>query len=647
VLWIWDNVEPVAGFPEGTESGWTPAEQGELADFLKQIAMAKGAKAKILLTSRRDEQEWLGGIPHRVEMPRMSRSDAAALARSLGAGKIARVEIADWQPLLDYCQGNPLTLRVIVGQAIRMKLSGLEPIAKFVEAIRSGEQAIEDTDERQGRNKSLGASLDYGFRHAFNDDELPLIALLHLFQGTVDLKSLALMGKADNALPELKGKTKEHLAGVLHRARETGLLTHLGGTWYSIHPALPWFLRQRFARHYDGHSGRSTANAALRAWVQAIGQLGDYYSNQFGDGNLEVIQFLALEEANLLHARRTARRHGWWDPVTSAMQGLNELYDYQGRLSEWSRLVSEITPDYCTLDAAPIPGREDQYSLVMSYRVLLAQNHDRDLPRAAALQEKMVAWDRHRGSSALALPPDAALDPVQRNRIRTLGVSVFALGHILSKQVNAGCVAAYEETIRHAQRIQNTAAEATAHYNLGHAYKDVPAIRNLDAAEAAYQRSLAAWAENDFLNRSKTIKQIGMVHHERFNESRQHGEPAETVLKHAQTAERHYLQALALCPPTARTDLVPMHNQLGILYKNIGQTEPAREHYEKAAQYIVQTGNHYDAGQVRFNIALMYLQAAERESTPSRQRDLLHRAQAYAQAAQRDYHHYQGRAAEL
>ena len=42
VLWIWDNVEPVAGFPAGTESAWTPDEQADLADFLKQIKLDKG-----------------------------------------------------------------------------------------------------------------------------------------------------------------------------------------------------------------------------------------------------------------------------------------------------------------------------------------------------------------------------------------------------------------------------------------------------------------------------------------------------------------------------------------------------------------------------------------------------------------------------
>src|SRR5262249_2410076 len=71
ILWIWDNVEPVAGFPEGAESQWTAAEQRELRDFLQQLQLDAASKAKVLITSRRDEAKWLGGIPHRIAMPRM------------------------------------------------------------------------------------------------------------------------------------------------------------------------------------------------------------------------------------------------------------------------------------------------------------------------------------------------------------------------------------------------------------------------------------------------------------------------------------------------------------------------------------------------------------------------------------------------
>ena len=60
VLWIWDNVEPVAGFPAGTQSAWSETEQADLVNFLRA---ARGGKAKFLLTSRRDERDWLHDLP--------------------------------------------------------------------------------------------------------------------------------------------------------------------------------------------------------------------------------------------------------------------------------------------------------------------------------------------------------------------------------------------------------------------------------------------------------------------------------------------------------------------------------------------------------------------------------------------------------
>lgn len=650
VLWIWDNVEPVAGFPEGTKSAWTADEQAELADFLKQLKLDTATKVKILLTSRRDEQKWLGaipgGIPHRVKMPRMSSADAAGLALRLGEEKgLTRAEITQWQPLLDYCAGNPLTLRVIAGQAVRIGLRGKEQIADFIQAVRDGEQRIEDADEAQGRDKSLGASLDYGFRHAFTEDELPVIALLHLFQEAVVVQVLQAIGEVDDhALPEVKGKTKEHLTDLLVRAKDIGLLTQIGPAYFTIHPALPWFLRQLFDAHYVGQDGRSSAEAALRAWVEAVGALGEYYHRQFNEGNRDVIQLLALEEANLLHARRLARRHRWWSPVISAMQGLVMLYAYHGRRAQWARLVAEIVPDYCTGDDEPVPGRENQYSLVMDYRVTLAREQERDLARAAALQKKCVAWDRRQATAALALPEDAPLNHQQRNRIRTLGMSTGTLGLILADQGNADCVEQYEETVRHCQHIKDTAAEAIAHFNLGHVYKNLPDIRNLDAAEAAYQRSSALRDPNDALGHCNCIHQIGMVHHERFREGLRQNKPPDTLRLHADAAEERYLKALDLCPAAAIATLGPIHNALGNLYSEVGQTERAREHYENRVQLAERTGDRYNAGTTRLNTAIMYSQAAGPEEAAAAQRDLLLRAEAYAQAALRDFQHYKGRA---
>jgi tetratricopeptide (TPR) repeat protein len=648
ILWIWDNVEPVAGFPEGTESQWTADEQNDLRDFLKQLKFDSASKVKILLTSRRDEAKWLGKIPHRIAMRRMRNSDAARIALKLGEEKgITRSEIADWQPLLDYCAGNPLTLRVLVGQAVKAGLRGRQRIAAFVERIRRGEQQIEDADEMQGRDRSLGASLDYGFRHAFKDDELPIIALLHLFQGTVDVDALRVMGEVDeHALPELKGQTTEHLTSLLERAQDIGLLTHLVDTWFTIHPALPWFLRQLFARHYDGEAGRSSSQAALRAWVEAVGALGSYYHGQFINGNRGVIKLLELEEANLLETRRLARRNQWWHRVISCMQGLDELYRYQGRSAEWARLVEEIRSDYCTADNEPIPGRENQYTFVMGYRVGLAEDHERDLAKAATLRGKLAELHRQQAAVALALPAAAPLDDEQRHRLRTLAVSVEGLGHILRDKADADCEQHYEEAIRIYQRTEDKAGEATAEFNFGHAYMQVDAIRDLDAAEFAYQRSLDLRDPKDTIARAKCLHSIGMVHHARSIQAQQRDEQEEIRLRHAQAAEKSYLDALRMCPKDNWIDLGPMHHELGNLYQQIGQFDNARQHLEQAAQYAERASDHFHAGMTRFNIALMYVRVADSERQPTQRPTSLLRARAYAEAALRDYQHYQGRAAK-
>ncbi|HEY1048323.1 MAG TPA: CHAT domain-containing protein, partial [Prosthecobacter sp.] len=645
-LWIWDNVEPVAGFPAGTPSQWTAAEQEDLRDFLQQISIDTRSQVKLLLTSRRDEQGWLGALPHRIQMPRMSDEDAALLAQQLGAErKITRSEVGDWQPLLDYCSGNPLTLRVLVGQALRERLHGAEKIRLFTDAIRSGEQAILDTDVSQGRDRSLGASLDYGFKHAFKDDELPIIALLHLFQGTVDVDALVWMGKGEHALPEVRGRNKEQITALLHRAGETGLLTHLAGTWFTIHPALPWFLSQLFARHYDGQAGRSSSQVAQRAWVEAVTLLGHYYLVQYAGGKREVIALLELEESNLLFARRLARRQQWWTPVISAMQGLRALYNHNGRSVEWARLVAEIVPDYCSPEDEPLTMREDVYSCVMEYRVHIAQEVERDSARALSLQKKRVAHDRLRAEEALAVPVDNKTPLALRNAVRMLAVSLEMLGRLQRDAQEAACVGSFQEAGSLLGRIGDRTAHAIVELDLGHAYKDLPSLRDLDAATAAYQRALELYAPGDALGRSGCLHQIAMVHHERFREAREAEEAMEILLKHANAALYGYQAALQLCPPNALTERGSMYHQLGNLHSDVGWWDDAREQYAQAIQCREATGNRHSVGQARHGMAVMYLKASRHQLQPGARQDFLLRAQAYAQAALRDFQHYQGRAA--
>ncbi len=356
----------------------------------------------------------------------MPFQERVQLARAL-ADKHGRrlTDVEDWRPLLEFTQGNPLTITVLVGQALRGGIRTREQVEAFVDRLRAGEAAFEDEAE-EGRTRSLGASLSYGFEHAFSEAERRQLALLHLFQGFVEVAAMCTMGTftAEWCLPEVRGLTREAGIALLHRATEVGLLTAHGGGYYSIHPALPWFFKKLFDEFYP-----DSGIAATRAFVEAMGELGSYYHNQYGRGNREVIDVLTREEANLLHARRVARAHGWWSRVVSTMQGLRTLYDQTARRWEWARLVAEIVPDFVAPGSdGPLPGREEDWVFVTGYRVGLA-HEARQWAEAERLTRITVEWARRRAATALCAPR-ADLEDSGRNAIRTLGVSLQALGQI-------------------------------------------------------------------------------------------------------------------------------------------------------------------------------------------------------------------------
>jgi len=373
---------------------------------------------------------------------------------------------------------------------------------------------------------------------------------------------------------------------------------------------------------------------AARAFVEAMGELGSYYTAQYVGGNRDVIAALTAEEANLLHARQLARANGWWDALIGAMQGLDRLYDHTGRRAEWARLVDEIVPDF--VDPAsdgPLPGREEQWSLVTDYSVQLARQA-RQWAEAGRLQRVRVDWNRRRATPALAAPPEA-LDDAQRNAVRTLAVSLEVLAIILREQGKAECVTPSEEAISLYQRIGDRATEAISAFNLGNAYEEIPAIRDLAQAERWYRRSLELRAERDRLGRSKSLSVLGYVAWERFKEARAARQHEEELLRHLNDAVDFYHQSLDLLPSNAVDDLAVAHNQLGNIYKDAGDLARALQHYRESIRYYEAAGNLYGAARTRFNVAVT-LRGAGR----------LADAREYAHAALRNFQTYGERAAE-
>src|ERR1700679_264614 len=141
----------------------------------------------------------------------------------------------------------------------------------------------------------------------------------------------------------------------------------------------------------------------------------------------------------------------------------------------------------------PFPGREEEWGVVNQYRVRLAQEA-RQWSEADRLQQTVVRWGREQAVAALALPMET-LVAAPRNTIRTLRVSLTTLGHIQCERGQSDCIATFTEAAEMAKRMGDRDGEAAVAFNLGHTYKNLPAVRNLAEAEQWYRRSLELCGE--------------------------------------------------------------------------------------------------------------------------------------------------------
>ncbi|TAN55875.1 MAG: CHAT domain-containing protein, partial [Magnetospirillum sp.] len=605
VLWIWDNVEPVAGFPAGAETPWTPEQQQELADFLRDLSRTQ---ARILLTSRRDERGWLGELPARVAMPAMPPWERRALAGEIirRHGKPAAL-VKLLEPLLRFSAGNPMAITVLVGQALRDRLATAEQVEAFVARLRQGEAAFTD-DVAQGRSRSLGASLAYGFQHCFDEVDNRRLALLHLFQGVVNVDALVAMGSEGNLarLDVLVGMTKAQGMALLDRAVDIGLLMPLGVGYYGIHPALPWFLKDQFDQHYPVTDPfvESSAGQASRAYVEAMGAMGNYWNNSFVSGRHAALKALAVEEYNLLRARQLALIHDWCGRVFSVMQGLRNLYTGSGRWAGWERLVTEVVPLATGADDRPLKGREEEWGLAIEYRIELArQRHDED--GAVVLLRLDIEVNRPVVTDLLA-GDVASLSDGDRNRIRSLAAALQQLGVQLRKLDDRSTEDALAEARDLCRRIGDRNGEAVATFTLGHTYIEVSVLRDLDRAEACYQDSLALRDAHDHAGKARCHGQLGSVALQRFVDEVAKPELDQVAaLAFLNKAATSYLQALALIPAAALVERAVMHNQLAIIYGRGNMVEKAAEHYRDAIRLHEQVGDRFGAGESRFNFAVL------------------------------------------
>lgn len=607
VLWVWDNVEPVTRFPSGAASTYTQAEQQELLEFLRAN---RESGSKFLLTSRRDEYGWLGELAARISLPPMPMQERIQLAQAVAKKHGVRLlDIEAWRSLLSYTEGNPLTITVLTRQALQSNFSTKGQLDSFVAQLRVGEGELND-NAVEGRSNSLGASLSYGFASAFNKQELAQLALLHFFQGFVDINVFGLLRFPEfGGVTTLVGMTRDSCIALLRRAAHIGLLTAKSEQHYTIHPALPWYLKRIFDNEYADSSITNTGTTKLQAtrgFVEAVGERGQYYGATYSSGNREVVQMLIAEEVNLLHAMRLALKNNWWEALNKVMLGLHTLYNYTGRKVEWSRVLSEAVPLFVDADSqGPLPGREAEWNSIMGYRVEIAIEA-REFDKAESLLQPCLDWAR-RNTASIPRNGEIPLTDAHKEQLGILSKWLHFLGSVKYHKDDAACVQLFLQDYEICMLTQDSSGAAVTAQSLGHAYKDLGPIRNLIQAKDWYRRSLDLRSNDDGLGRALALYQLSLVSYEEFQEAEAVGLPWNVQVHHLNGSISDLQRAAKLVPANAVDALAVIHHHFGILYSHSDQPDLCLRQFQESIRYEELRGNHYGAAASQYAIAMNFM----------------------------------------
>jgi tetratricopeptide (TPR) repeat protein len=626
VLWIWDNVELVAGFPMGTPSAWSAEEQSELVDFLRA---ASQTKAKFLLTSRRDEKVWLGELPRRIVVPPMPMQERVQLAKGVADRRGHKLnEVQDWRPLLEFSRGNPFTITVLVGEALQKGLRTKKQVEDFVQELREGTADVDD-DETQGRDRSLGASVSYGFKHAFSEDERRLVALLHLFQGVVTPGSLVILTGpgGQRYSSELQTASREEATRMLDRAAEVGLLSVLvPGKQYTMHPALPWYFKKLFESCYTDRAG------VTHAFVETIVGVGGYIGKRYDDGERELLFDLIVNEQNMLHSLRLARAHGWWNEVIGLLRVINKLYSETGRKMEFVRVLEDVVPDF--IDPVTHMARKGMEEWWFEFAMIRAREirSGKDGAQRAGQIYSLLILHARAEVDKFPAPASVKLEGKSKTALSGLGTVLQNYGIMRWLDGDPKCVEPLQEAMEISERLGERDGVEAAAMHLGHAYVDFPAIRNLEKAEGYYQRILDLASErNDPFDMSHALHEIGQIYYHRFVE-KMHGQNQnmEEINALANEALHYVRRAASLIPPT-NPFASQIHHLMGNIYDDAGQPEIAIQNYERSIQIADGCGDVGGASKGRREVARAYAKMGRLEN-----------ALAYAEAAMHNLEGGQG-----
>ena len=566
-LLIWDNFEPVNGFPQGNQPLLPAAERDSLKQFLKEL---RGGQSWVLITSRREEN-WLDCGYALRELKGLVKPDAEELAaRILQEAGVDRAKLpGEYLELLKLLGGHPLSLRVVLRH-----LKTQTPV-QLIEALRRGLDTFKGAEE-EGREKSLTVSLDYSFAHlsARARQHLPFLGLfcdrvdadwLHAFSRNPDSD----WGQAYRAVFRENLQISDWI-GLLNEATAAGILEDLGESIYKVHPALPWYLRQQL----DKGSQEVISNLEKKL-VDFYGRLADKYRQEL-IGNAELASFvLRVEEPNLLQQLWLAEQQQEWAYAQVILQALGEVYERWGRKPEFKSLRQRALNQIGFHLAEAKAKGKDAFNF---WRYLRGEDANEAL-QSADLETARAVYNEILDHELTALN-----NPSFNNNIAG---TYHYLGMVAQEQRRfEEAIAFYNKALKIFEDAGDFYSAAGTYHNLGRVAEE---RRRFDDAIDFYNKALQIYEDaGDFYSAAREYHHLGTVAQEqgRFEEAINF---YKTALKIFEDAGDFYSAA-------------KVYHQLGMVAQEQRRLEEAIAFYKTALQIKEDKGDFYSAASDYHNL---------------------------------------------
>ena len=288
VLWVWDNTEPVTGFPPGTPSAWTPAEQDELAAFLRDLAQQHPVQGAADLPPRRAGTGSATCPPgcgcRRCRCANGSSSPPrwppATAGSRPGHRLAAAAALRRGQPADHHRPGRPGPARPPHHHRADRGVRGPAP-GRGSRAWRPRRTPRWAGPGRWPPRCPTGSPTPSPRPSAPSSRCCTCSATPSTPTPSASWATPTVAG--DDAVPQLAGLTRETAVALLDQAADIGLLSPLGGGYYAIHPALPWYFTTLYTTTY-GPPSDPAAQQAARAYTHTLAELGNYYHDQDATG---------------------------------------------------------------------------------------------------------------------------------------------------------------------------------------------------------------------------------------------------------------------------------------------------------------------------------------------------------------------------